>query len=440
MNKEEFIIDLFKRNIIKTGEFILKNGEKTNIQFDFSSIITYPRLMKKLAHLIYEKALQSKYQFDNLVAVPYNTVPLTSSISVLYNKPMLLKKKKNTFTDMDYITGHYQSGDRCLLIADVLTDGLKIKKTIQDLNDKNIIVENVIVAVDRRYNKDIVFDYKLDSIMTYQEIKDVLYKRGLLGDLTLLKRMDMLGSSIGMKLSKIIMEKKTNLVFSVDISNKTEFLKLVNEVGPYICILKTHIDVVNDFDSDLIKKLIKMKEHYNFLIMEDRKFSDTGDIVIKQYCDGPFHIRDWADIVTVHGVMGRATIEGLVEMMKDYHEERGILILAEAYGEHDLTDARYHRRIFEMAEEYHESVLGFMSQRRLFQDEYRFIYATPGVNIDNHQDHMLQTYRTPESIIGQDKSDLIIVGRAIYESDNVKEAAKQYKESGWKCLVHNYIE
>ena len=79
-----------------------------------------------------------------------------------------------------------------------------------------------------------------------------------------------------MDLRKIIEEKKTRLCFSADLTNKKDLFNWIHKVGPNICLLKTHIDILDDFDQDVIRELLNLKKKYNFLIFEDRKFSDIG--------------------------------------------------------------------------------------------------------------------------------------------------------------------
>ena len=40
--------------------------------------------------------------------------------------------------------------------------------------------------------------------------------------------------------------------------------------------MQTHIDIIEDFDEDLIKQLQDLNKKHDFLIFEDRKFADIG--------------------------------------------------------------------------------------------------------------------------------------------------------------------
>lgn len=163
-------------------------------------------------------------------------------------------------------------------------------------------------------------------------------------------------SIVGAKLMNIMLTKQTNLCIAVDVTDSTTLLNLAEQVGPYICILKTHIDILEDFHSNLIKPLKEIAERHNFLLLEDRKFSDIGKTVQYQYSKGMFQISSWANLVTVHSLMGKGVLDAI--KASDGMNERGVFLLAEASSAGNLITEDYVKNTLKMSDEYSELVTG----------------------------------------------------------------------------------
>jgi orotidine-5'-phosphate decarboxylase len=104
------------------------------------------------------------------------------------------------------------------------------------------------------------------------------------------------------RLLQLMDRKRTNLCVAVDCTTKAELLAITRQIGPFICLLKTHIDIILDFDQDLIEQLLLLSKHFDFMIFEDRKFADIGNTVKLQYSGGIYKISSWADITNAHAV------------------------------------------------------------------------------------------------------------------------------------------
>ena len=246
------------------------------------------------------------------------------------------------------------------------------------------------------------------------------------------ERADLCTNPTAKKLFAIMETKQTNLAIAADVTTKEELLKIAAELGPEICVLKTHIDIVDNFDMGLVTELQRLSEKHNFLIFEDRKFADIGNTVKHQYQDGIYHIADWSDITNAHTVPGPGIIEGLKEV--GLHKGRGLLLLAEMSPKGNLATGEYTQASLKMAQEHKDFVIGFITMRKLLDDPC-FINMTPGVKLVQGGDGLGQQYNTPEKVIRDQDSDIIIVGRGIYQADDPLAEAKKYKEAGWKAYL-----
>ncbi len=239
-------------------------------------------------------------------------------------------------------------------------------------------------------------------------------------------------NKITKRLLNIIQSKKTNLCVSADVDTKSELLKLANEVGPFICILKTHIDTISDFDEDLVKSLKQLSLKHNFLIFEDRKFADIGHIAKRQFINPPFNISQWADLITVHTIAGSSSIEAL--KTEALNNNVGLIVVAQMSTKDTLTNNDYTKKAIQIAEKNRDLVVGVVSQTKRSKSE-DILMLTPGINLHESGDSMGQVYNTPQNAIGSRGVDIMIVGRGVYASNNPEKIVSKYREIGWSSYL-----
>lgn len=243
------------------------------------------------------------------------------------------------------------------------------------------------------------------------------------------EKIKILKNPIAKKLLKIVESKQTNLCLAADVHTSVELLNLAETIGPHIAVLKTHLEITEDWTPGLGEKLKEIAQKHNFLIFEDRKLADIGNTMIMQYENSVFEISKWADLINVHPVVGLPSIKALAERTST--NNCGLLLLAELSVAGNLTDETYKQKSTAMATELSEYVTGFIA-RGTFPGSENFLIMTPGVKLEAGTDNKGQQYLTPATAISGG-SDLIIVGRGIITAPNPVATAIEYKKAGWQA-------
>ncbi|KAL3841620.1 hypothetical protein ACJMK2_019734 [Sinanodonta woodiana] len=475
LSQEELILELFKIEAFKFGNFKLKSGIFSPAYFDLRVIVSYPELLPSVTGYLWKIVEDKNVQFDSLCGVPYTALPLATVLSVSHKKPMLIRRKESKdYGTKKIIEGHFKPGDTCLVVEDVVTSGSSILETVEELKKEGLVVTHAVVLLDRGqggHKRLSDQGITLHHVFTLQQVVEVLHKHNKLETemvekislfikenrfdvkeissdgagsfglppqkqprkiISYSERARLCSHPVTRKLLTLMEEKRTNLTVSVDLTAAAEVISMVDKVGPYVCMIKTHVDIIEDFSQDFVRKLTDLAVKHNFIIFEDRKFADIGNTVMQQYSGGMYRIADWANITNAHTLPGSGVIQGLKQI--GLQKERGCLLIAEMSSSGNLCSGDYTKETVKIAEGNKDFVIGFICQSAI-SDDPEFLHITPGVQLSSRKDQMGQNYVTPREVILNHKSDVIIVGRGIIKAEDPVVAAKAYMEAGYSAYM-----
>ncbi|KAF0988759.1 hypothetical protein HZS_1684 [Henneguya salminicola] len=445
--------DYVSCGIIKFGDFTLKTGEKSNIYFDFRILVSLPLLLKKTSNAIWSKIqeLEVDKQFNTICGVPYASLPIATCVSLKTKIPMILRRKEQKEHGTGKILeGIYDKNTKCLIIEDVVTSGSSVIETAEILRKHSISVPYAIAILDReqggKYNiaqKGIHFINlftKSDFLCAAQQLREI--PTDSIGkfntnftDLTqtdnsmsFVNRRASMSNSTSARIMDIMIKKRTNICVAIDFTSGVDVLEIAEKVGPYVCAVKIHSDIIENFNDSFANSLIRTATKYEFLIFEDRKFSDIGNTASLQFHKGIHKISRFADIITAHVISGESIIDGLKHNYTDVVPKcHACLLVAQMSCDGNLLMDCHIDASLEIARKHTDFVIGFVCQQKI-DFSGNFLHFMPGVSLDTKSDLLGQKYKTPQEAI-ENGADIIIVGRSISKAVDPAAEAKRYNES-----------
>ncbi|WP_343662678.1 orotidine-5'-phosphate decarboxylase [Chryseobacterium mucoviscidosis] len=449
-SKKEFFLECYKLGIIKFGRFTLKSGIESPFYVDLRPLASDPKILKNLANYLLD--MLPLDNFDLICGVPYAALPMATAMSLESYIPLIIKRKEaKNYGTKKLIEGIYQKGQNCLLVEDVITSGKSLIETIAEVEQEDIKVADIVVVLDREQGGKELLEsrgYRVHTLFNISEVCTILRENGELTDDEVKRIQDFLQGnhiqfeekirpsyeqkleaaqhSVSKKLLETALAKESNLIASADVTTTQELLDLAEKVGPHVIALKTHIDIISDFEYEkTITPLKALAAKHNFLLMEDRKFADIGNTQELQFTSGVFKITDWADFVTSQVIGGFESL--------DCFKNVGVVAIIGMSSKGALTTSAYREEALKIASS-HPNVIGGVSQNALPEEMLLF---TPGVNLADSGDGKGQQYNTPEHVFKTLHTDFIIVGRGIYKAENAEKAAQTYKNEGWKAYLNS---
>jgi orotate phosphoribosyltransferase len=166
---------LFKQGAVKTGDFTLSSGAKSNIYIDGKQITLHPEGLYLMAEIILEKVKGTGAEYIGGMTIGADPIAgAVAAVSSRTGSPIpgfIVRKTQKAHGLQKKIEGIIKAGSNVVVIDDVITKGTATLEAITAVEEIGCKVVKVICLVDRQEGgTQALAKYDFDPIFTKEEL------------------------------------------------------------------------------------------------------------------------------------------------------------------------------------------------------------------------------------------------------------------------------
>jgi orotate phosphoribosyltransferase len=186
--KVEICRILNKIGALQFGAFKLTSGKISPYYIDLRIVPSFPDAFQKVCdfYVDFIKDEIGVKNFERIAGIPVAGIPFASLIAYNLKKPFLyIRKGVRLHGRQRRIEGILSPGDHVLIIDDLITTGLSLKKAAKAITAEGGVVKNAVVLLDREEGGKEKLEksgIKLHALLNISEITNKLYEIGAIDE------------------------------------------------------------------------------------------------------------------------------------------------------------------------------------------------------------------------------------------------------------------
>jgi orotate phosphoribosyltransferase len=188
---------LHKIDALKFGVFRLTSGKASPYYVDLRVVPSFPDAFREICDF-YRDYITSQIGLDNferIAGVPLAGIPFASQIAYNLRKPFLyVRKGIRHHGRQRRVEGILVSGDRVLLVDDLVTTGLNLKKAAEAIRAEGGVVKGAVALLDREEGGKEKLEktgIQVHTLLQMHEVANTLFEMGAIDEeslMTILKQ------------------------------------------------------------------------------------------------------------------------------------------------------------------------------------------------------------------------------------------------------------
>ncbi len=186
--KVEICKILNKIGALQFGAFKLTSGKISPYYIDLRIVPSFPDAFQKVcnSYVDFIKDEIGVKNFERIAGIPVAGIPFASLIAYNLKKPFLyIRKGVRLHGRQRRIEGILAPGDHVLIIDDLITTGLSLRKAAKAITAEGGVVNNAVVLLDREEGGKEKLEksgIKLHALLNISEIANKLYEIGAIDE------------------------------------------------------------------------------------------------------------------------------------------------------------------------------------------------------------------------------------------------------------------
>jgi orotate phosphoribosyltransferase len=182
--KERMANILYKIDALKFGVFKLSTGKASPYYVDLRVIPSFPDAFREICDFYTEYIARQVglKSFDRTAGVPVAGLIFASQVAYNLKKPFLYVRKGVRLSGRDRrVEGVLASGDKVLMLDDLATTGVTLKKAVDAVRAEGGVVTDAVVFLDREEGGRQLLEkngVQLHSPLKISEVANSLYDLG----------------------------------------------------------------------------------------------------------------------------------------------------------------------------------------------------------------------------------------------------------------------
>ncbi len=184
--KNELCRVLVKIGALKFGTFKLTSGRTSPYYIDLRIVPSFPDAFQRICDLylnVIKRDLKVD-EFERIAGIPTAGIPFASVIAYRLGKPFLYVRTHARLHGRERrIEGMVMPGDRVLLVDDLITTGLSLRRSVEAVRAEGGVVTDAVVLLDREEGgrerlagEEVTLHY----LLKVSEVADRLHEMGVI--------------------------------------------------------------------------------------------------------------------------------------------------------------------------------------------------------------------------------------------------------------------